>query len=304
MSLMPPRARATICAGLMTVLACESDTAGPDGPGPEPEPLSTPLVLAMAPGDAGDGQEAFRGTVLPRPLRVRVSRDGAPVAGVPVTWTPYLTPASGTVTGHGPTDADGIATATWALAGAGSLQVAAELENRARVPFRAKSLPASIEILSGDDQEAVVGQPLPEAVRVRITFGGEPLAGETIVVHGAGAYVAQPSDADGETAVQVTMNHRAGAQLYSFRTEADGPQSTLRLVKAHALPDAPWQVVWSGPTGGVVNHTGGGTGVQALDQFGNPVPGTEVSWRFVEQPVLSLKERIRPRSTVTAPGRT
>jgi hypothetical protein len=274
--------RGVICAGLITVLACESNTAGPREPNPDPDPDPSSLVLQQAPQDAGNGQEALRGTELPQPLRVRVTRDGVPVAGVPVTWSPYLVPAGGTVTAHGATDKDGIATATWTLGVAGALQVAAELENGARVVFQARALQATLEILAGDNQQGVVGGPLPEPVRLRVHFGGLPLSGETIVVSGTGAFEdAEPTDASGETSVQIGMRTIAGPQLYYFRTEADGPQAQLRLVKATALPDVPSLVSWSGPSGGVVDYSAGAADVLVRDQWGNPVPGSEVSWRFV-----------------------
>ena len=90
-------------AGMAALAAC-SDSNEPDPPG---------LAVARA-TPSGDGQSGPAGQPLPSPIRVRVTRDGQPEAGVTVTWATSgpgsaVTPASNT------TDAEGIAAATWTL---------------------------------------------------------------------------------------------------------------------------------------------------------------------------------------------
>ena len=76
-----------------------------------------PAGLAAARAQpSGDGQTAAPGAALPAPVRVRVTRDGQPEAGVTVTWSAAgagasIAPPTGT------TGADGIAEADWTLPG-------------------------------------------------------------------------------------------------------------------------------------------------------------------------------------------
>jgi hypothetical protein len=70
------------------------------------------LVIEKAPGSSGDQQTGAIGSVLSGPLRIRVTRDGAPEPNVTVLWSTSqgsVNPLS-FVTG-----ADGIATTTWKL---------------------------------------------------------------------------------------------------------------------------------------------------------------------------------------------
>ena len=61
---------------------CGGDNGEPNGPN-NPDPL----VLAKAPAPNGDGQTGTVGIVLAAEVRVRVTRGGAPEAGVTVNWT-------------------------------------------------------------------------------------------------------------------------------------------------------------------------------------------------------------------------
>ena len=63
---------------------------------------------------SGDGQSAAPGAALAAPVRVRVTRDGQPEAGVAVTWAAAGAGAS-MAPPAGSTNADGIAEATWTL---------------------------------------------------------------------------------------------------------------------------------------------------------------------------------------------
>jgi plastocyanin len=71
--------------------------------------------VSIAPATpSGDGQAGVIGTALPQPLRVVVTRDGAPAAGEVVVWRVngqggFVTPTQST------TGADGVASTTWTL---------------------------------------------------------------------------------------------------------------------------------------------------------------------------------------------
>lgn len=82
---------------------------------------SGPAALTVSAVAGSDGQTALTGATLPLPLSVLVQSDGAPKAGVAVTWHA----SDGTVEPvSGVTDATGQASATWTLgAAAGAMSV-------------------------------------------------------------------------------------------------------------------------------------------------------------------------------------
>jgi plastocyanin len=92
----------TLAAGLL--YGCGGgERAAPDPP---------ELEIAKPETASGDAQVAAAGTTLPEHLRVIVTGDGVPAAGVPVTWATSegsVTPALDT------TDEDGVSTARWTL---------------------------------------------------------------------------------------------------------------------------------------------------------------------------------------------
>lgn len=94
----------------MGVLLAACGGGGTTGMDPQ---MVDPIVAAKATA-SGDGQSAPFGGVLPNPLRVLVSQNGAPVAGRLVTWS--VSPASGLANPVSVgTGADGIAASTITL---------------------------------------------------------------------------------------------------------------------------------------------------------------------------------------------
>jgi len=114
----------TGAAGLaMLVAGCGGGGSdGGSGPGPTP----SPLVLAKTPSASGDLQTGPVSAALPGQLRIIVTRDGNPEAGVTVAWSTTggsVDPTSGT------TDGTGVAASTWTLgptAGSQSAQAAVQ----------------------------------------------------------------------------------------------------------------------------------------------------------------------------------
>ncbi len=116
---------------LAAVAAFAWGCGGSDG-GSNPNPA--PQVLAKAPSASGDQQTGPVSSALPNDLRIVVTRDGSPEAGVTVNWSTTdgsLDPTSG------PTDASGIA------ATAGPWERTAVLSRR-RQRYRGKRLPSHI----------------------------------------------------------------------------------------------------------------------------------------------------------------
>ena len=121
-----PRSLVTIFIALAAA-ACGGDS------GTEPQPQTT---LAISSGDAQSGPS---GQALASPVVVRVTRDGAALAGASVSWT--VQSGGGAVSqATSPTGADGLASTTWTLgpdAGANTLQAAASGANGSPVTFTA-----------------------------------------------------------------------------------------------------------------------------------------------------------------------
>jgi plastocyanin len=108
---------------------------GCGGSGGEPNP--SPLVLTKTSTDNGDQQGGRVRVALANPLRVIVTRDGAPEAGVSVAWSAdggSVAPVTAS------TDSDGISTTDWTLGpvvGAQSAQAAVSGATGSPVTFTA-----------------------------------------------------------------------------------------------------------------------------------------------------------------------
>ena len=134
--------------GIAGLLAAAAMAACGDG-GNEPGGLA---VARATP--SGDGQSGSPGQALPAPIRVRVTTDGQPEAGIVVTWAAVgggasVSPASG------PTDAQGIAAATWTLpqaTGAATATAAVDGASGSPVSFGATvAAPGSASVAVGNN---------------------------------------------------------------------------------------------------------------------------------------------------------
>jgi plastocyanin len=118
---------------LVLALAAAGVLAGCGG-GERAAPNPPELEIAKPETASGDAQVAPAGTTLPADLRVVVTSDGAPAAGIPVTWATSegsVTPAVDT------TDEDGVSTARWTLKHLFAQQVAgASLASGSGTPVR------------------------------------------------------------------------------------------------------------------------------------------------------------------------
>lgn len=148
--------------------------------------------------------------------------------------------------------------------------------------------PSRITVVSGDGQTDTVGRPLADSLVVLVTDPeNRAVSGvEVEFVVPAGAAVS-PNDtvltgADGKAAVHYTLSTTAGDQLVQARAKPVVPSPSLNLAFHHtALPDVPTSLVTVGG-----NQQIGETGaalrdslvVMAQDQYGNGVPGVEVTW--------------------------
>jgi len=151
------------------------------------------------------------------PLRVIVTLSGAPQVGTTVTWAT----TSGTVIPGGPTDAAGIATATWTLgqtSGAVTATATVTGATGSPVTFTATANPdvaAELSKAGGDDQTGSVNAALPPLQALVADQFGNGVPGVTVTwtkTSGDGAVAPGTSDtdADGIAEAVVTLGATAG----------------------------------------------------------------------------------------------
>ncbi|HEX8672706.1 MAG TPA: Ig-like domain-containing protein [Longimicrobium sp.] len=153
-------------------------------------------------------------------------------------------------------------------------------------------VPARLDVVSGNTQEAVVGTELPEPLVVRVTDDrGKPLAGQVVnfrVVSGGGSVFAgtAQTNAQGEARERWTLGtSTAPADSQRVEVRAVDPTTGAAIVfgsfNATAKAGAAAEVV---PLGSPALTSAAGTtladsvAVRVLDRFRNPVPGQSVTW--------------------------
>ncbi len=208
------RAGLGVAAGLALLAACSS---GDGGSGPPPA-----LVAARAPV-SGNAQTGTVGQPLANPIRVLVTRDGAPEPGATVTWGVTGTGAS-IAPPSGVTDAAGLAQATWTLPQASGAKTAtATVADAAGSPvsFSATALagPATqLNRTGGNAQSGSVNAALPTPLQVTaVDQFGNGVAGVSVAwqVTGGGGSVASPNSttgASGAATMVWTLGPTLGAQ--------------------------------------------------------------------------------------------
>jgi PKD repeat protein len=160
---------------------------------------------------------------------------------------------------------------------------------------------ARIEKISGDFQEAPVRETLTGPLLVRVVdFLGRPLAGRTVdfaVTRGDGAVISFPdaarklsavTDQAGLATMQFALGTRAGAGNQEVTVSSLGiPGSLVFCASARTKPARQLQPLVGTDFQGARSGTAGQPLpkpllVQAFDEYGNPVPGVEVTFRVVE----------------------
>jgi len=151
-----------LCAALAGAPACST------------EPVTPPPVIAIAqdPGLNGDNQVAEVGTQLPLGLRVLVTRNGLPAAGVEVMWA--VAPGNGAINPTSTTNEQGIATGLWTMpttSGAQSATASLAGASGSPVTFAATAAPGAAEtfaIQAGNNQSVPASTEAGEPLIVRI----------------------------------------------------------------------------------------------------------------------------------------
>jgi hypothetical protein len=227
------------------------------------------------------------GAPLADSLAARVlDRYGNGVPGATVVWS--VVRGGGTVSPtQSTTDALGIARTRWTLGTrVDSTQVAqASLSPAVSAQFTATAgvpLGAQLTRVSGDGQNATAGAELGAPLVVRLALAdGRPLVGATItwaIASGGGSVTPPTSVTDADGRAQTTW--RLGTP--------SGPQGVVASIgslsaifTANAAPGTPTTFAKAGGDGQTApagSAAADSLAVRVTDAFGNPVPGTVVTW--------------------------
>lgn len=247
------------------------------------------------------------GTAVSESLKVQVTDGtGRPVQGQRVAFVATVNGAgSALVPDTGRTDATGQASARWVLGGtAGGQTVEARVVGYAlTTSFTAQAAPgapATLALVSGDNQTGVAGTALADSLVVAVEDQyGNGVAGVTVswTVSGGGSVSAAttPTDANGRAAVQRVLGASAGTQ------------NTLAAVAGvNGSPVTFTHTATSGTVSGLIivsgdNQTGpagfpvGELKVKVVDANGNGVRGRTVTWV-----VATGGGSVQPTSSVTS----
>ena len=227
---------------------------------------------------SGNFQIGRVSSMLPQPLKVLVlDANGIPVANYPVTFLAVLTGTSfnGKQTLEVKTDGEGIASATPTIGGSygdnnNVFQARAYYNNillrNSPLEFFAsgrRSTARKIVYVSGNTQEGIVGQYLPDSLRVRVVdeqnnpVANHPVSFEVIqgnaTINGMATTYAALSNSAGLAVVSVKMasqplqirirvstddgkNALTGSPMYFEATSVIGPPSTLKSTRTVVTP--------------------------------------------------------------------
>ena len=258
-----------------TLLSCGGDD-------PTRTEMPRPAVIQMV---NGNNQSATVGATLANPFVVEVlDNSGRPVGGQTVTWTVVqglgtMSPASSVTNSAGEAR-------SFLQVGAtpGAQRVRSTLGILEPVEFTAMAVaPAAsqLAIVSGNNQDALVGSALPQQLVVRATdANGAPVAGVGITFTvTAGGGTVQPGIAttgvNGSASATWTLGAGAGAQTVS--ATAPGTNAVLFTATARANTARSAVVVsGNGQTGPVNTMLPAPLVVRLLDGTGTPVSGATV----------------------------
>lgn len=259
----------------------------PPEPEPEPPPVVTALRLQQLPG--GDAQAAVAGTSLPRPIQVRVTRNGSPVGGQAVTWVT----TSGSLSLQSTyTDGSGYATAHWTLGDTDGLATAKATipdEPSQVVEFRATVWPRVDAQTAGEPLAGEVGVALEAPLRVRVSpRRGQLQAGipvDWIVNQGSVTPSRSYTDQQGIASTTWVLGGTAGVQEARavVRGHLEGPIP----IEASARPGPPVELqVWGGfdSRGANLRFTEDWLRAKVSDRFGNVTQAVPAAWQVLSGP--------------------
>ena len=282
---MRPASRRSLCPTVVLSILLGLLTTGCH----DATPTTADALELTLPAASGDNQRGMTGAALAEPLRVKVTLHGRSAPGIVVEWqTTY-----GSIIGNGPTDAEGIAQATWTLPPMlfGTKRASASLPGRpdAAVVFGVDASQPVLEVLGGNLQQGAVGQPLASELRARVTWQGTPLAGIPMTWDVGNVSADSPvTDASGLVRATWRLGVVAGQQMTRLSLAAYGFGGPRLDFFATAMPGPPVALVWDplNAWGGAPVYPRGTEGDVSLiarvtDIHGNIVPGVPVTWSLL-----------------------
>ena len=235
-----------------------------------------------------DHLTAQSGATINDSVAVRVTDStGRALVDVPVRWTAL---AGGTAEAiDARTDSTGVARARWTLAKKTGVQRlraevgGASAHGIAPVTLSARAVagaPASLAVVSGDEQHAAAGSALPKAVVIEVMdASGSGVRDVPLALALSGGAVpdsAPHTDSLGRATIRWTMGH--GAREYTLAVHVDGIKPLLK-VNAHAAPAKAANLSFEdGPAAHGLRKGAHSLYALVTDIYGNPVPETTVSF--------------------------
>lgn len=275
--------------------------------------------LSSLPGTAqaiaitgGNAQSAIVHTAFAAALSVAVTDQyGNAVPGAPVTFQAPGAGASATVSST-TTDGAGLATSS-ATANdiAGSYTVSAQLASSASVSFalaNTPAAPASVAITNGDAQTTTVGTAFASLVGVRVADAYDnPVPGVAVTLTGpatgagiTGSPLSLTTDAAGHAATSITANHTPGSYTVAVHAAGVATEPALALSNTPGAAATVEVVSGSGQHATVAGTFAAPLVALARDSFGNPVPGTTIS--FTAPGTAATATLSDPTATADATG--
>jgi adhesin/invasin len=255
------------------------------------QPAAATALRAMA----GDGQLGSVGQQLPQALAVQVDDQyGQPMPGAVVAFQ-VMEGGGSLYSSSVASDSYGRASVVWSIGRSGTQRVVAKLPNGSAVQFSAGFLPAAtVAVVSGNNQAALVGEALTSAVVARVADrNGYPVTDTVVEVSlddavnggliaatlgGVGSTSLRlRSSASGDVSFYWTVGMVAGT--YTARIKDAAGVVTPVTVTARAAPLAPTQLLKSdgdGQTGDAGEELDAPLVVQVLDQRQRPLAGVSV----------------------------
>lgn len=248
---------------------------------------------------SGDGQNGIVGDTLAQPLVVELrDRRGNPVPGgtggmLVNTFVTFSVTSGGgaVVTASADVGVDGRASSLWVLGGAAGAQEAgaSTFTSSASVSFSATAAAAaadSLIVVSGDGQQGTVGQPLGDSVVVKVVDAfGNGVSGWNVAfaANDAGASAsptAVNTDAAGLAATEWTLGAAPGGQTLTVTAQAltKGSPATVNATGADPISSSLLKADGDAQIGLVDKAVNIPPTVKVEDQFGNGVPGVEITF--------------------------
>jgi plastocyanin len=200
-------------AAALLLAACSSG-----GGTTTPPPPPAGLVITKA-NPSGDNQSGPVSQALANPLRIVVTRNGAPAANEAITWTA----GAGVIAGGGTTGADGIAGAIWTLGpAAGAQSVTAGKPGGPTVSFSATATTGggntrTITLsTSGGGQFTPNNLTISPGTTVRWVWADGP---HSVTSHGAPTFPGSPTESEYPFLYEHTFNT---AGTYSYHCTVHG----------------------------------------------------------------------------------